>query len=647
MIFAALGLLPAAQRARAMAPQGPTNKSPVVIAIRQNDWGVAGQVVTLEGDPVRDARVVVQPINVGAESRTMRTNSQGKFRTDYFINAELVKELNVEVMVTKKGFRKASVLVDVRNSGNMAWITRVTLRDVTEDPALLSQAELISSLAPRLKNLAASDGLSASGAKDYARGVGEFLDRKRSDRALPSFKKVTLRDPSCVMCLTMLGLAELDSGDWDGAQRDVGEATKKTLADRAQGRPEPLLAYGVMESWRHELKNAAGFFFEVLKFAPQDALALQELGRAQLLLGNWGSASEYLARATAAGAGPEARLMRVEALLGGGDLDAADQEMTRYLDGRDVKTMPLRVRQICGRLEQKKKIEVAYMKTSSTVNKPIDYLHRTVPELKDLVPAADQAPLDSLLSSVGKRVEAYFRNFPNTVSLEEIHQEKLSHNGKVSGTLDQKFHYLCLTPTEETGLGFTEYRSNLAGQAGQPQGLSDGFMLTSGFASASLIFHPVYQAESTFRYLGRQKINGRDTLVIAFVQRPGRARLNGLFKIGETSTPTFSQGLAWVDSESYEIIRMRSDLLKPLPEVRLEKETTEIDFGENHFKSIAEGFWLPREVKVSVDWNGKSLLNKHEYSDFKLFNVGASQQIGKPKELGQTYKEETTPQPPN
>ena len=445
----------------------------------------------------------------------------------------------------------------------------------------------------------------------------------------------------------MQGLAELEAGDWDGANRDVVEATRKVLADRTHGRPEPLLVYGVMESWRHEPKRAAGFLFEALKFAPQDSLALQELGRSQLLMENWGSASDYLARATAAGAGPEVRLMRVQALLGASDFDGANQEMTRYLDGRDVKTMPLPVRQLWARVAEKKKIEASYVKAKTPVNQPIDYLHHAVPELKDIVPATDQAPLNDVLSAVGKNVEAYFRNFPNTVSVEEIHQEKLSHKGKVGGTMDQKFHYLCLGPTEETGQGFTEYRANLSGEGGQPQGLKEGFMLTSGFASASLVFHPDYQAESTFRYLGRQKIDGRDTFVLAFAQRPEKSRLNGVFKMGETSMPTFSQGLAWVDSESYEILRLRTDLLKPLPEVRLEKETTEIDFGENHFKSIAQGFWLPREVTVRVDWNGKALRNKHEYSDFKLFNVGATQKVGKPKEVGQTSSADTPAQTPN
>ena len=138
---------------------------------------------------------------------------------------------------------------------------------------------MISRLAPRLKKLGASEGLSAAGEKDYARGVEEFLDRKRPDRALPPFTIVTRHDPSCGQCRTMLALAQLDSGDWDGAYRNLAQAINKILADPSVGRPEPLLALGVMESWRHQPRNAAGYFVEALKYAPQDPLALQELGR--------------------------------------------------------------------------------------------------------------------------------------------------------------------------------------------------------------------------------------------------------------------------------------------------------------------------------------------------------------------------------
>jgi hypothetical protein len=444
--------------------------------------------------------------------------------------------------------------------------------------------------------------------------------------------KVVKRDTTCLKCKTMLGLAELSSGDWDGASRNFGEGAKRSLEDPKIARAEPLLAYGVMESWQHDPKGATGYLMEALKLSSQNPLALEEVGRAQLLLENWGVAHEYLAKAVAAGADPAVRLLDVQALLGAQNFDGAGKEMERYLDGRDVKKMPLSVRHLWAQVENKKKVEAAYVKAAAPpAVKHIDYLHQNVPELKGIVPVTSQEELPSILAAVGKNVADFFKNFPNTVSLEQIHQEKLKHNGKVVGSLDEQYHYLCLTPAEPTGPGFSEFRADQTGHESHPEGLERGFMLTSGFASSALVFHPAYQSESTFRYLGRQKVNNRDAFVIAFAQEPAKARLSGNFKLGENTMPTFSQGLAWVDAESYQIVRLRTDLLRPLPEVRLDKETTEIDFGEEHFKDIAEAFWLPRAVTVSVDWNGKSMRNTHAYSEFKLFNVGQSQRIGKPK----------------
>jgi len=604
--------------------------------ILQAHWLVAGKVTTLRGDPVAGAKVDVAPTSASGEFRTLVTNFQGEFQTEYWLNIEYVKEFGVDLKVTKKGFRKAHAIIDF---GNSTWIIPVTLREPEEDSELLSQADLISGLTPRLKKLGASDGLSAAGQKDYARGVEEFLDRNRSDRALPSFTKVTRRDASCMPCRTMLALAELDSGDWDGAYDNLAQVFNKMLADRSLGRPEPLLALGVMESWRHQPRNAAGYFAEALKYAPQDPLALQELGRSQLLLQNWGAADQHLSKALAAGAGPEVRLLRVEALLGGDQFQAASTEMTRYLDGRDVKKMPIPVRQLWAQIENRKKVEVAYFKAKPKGDTAIDYLHRPPPDLTGLEPATDQGQLDSILSAVGKTVAEFFANFPSTSSLEQIHQEKLRRKQKVGATLDQKFRYLCFSPTEDWGPGFDEYRADSLGIQALPQGLQDGFMLTSGFASASLLFHPKYQSQATFRYLGRQKVNGRDAYVIAFAQQPGKARLNGGFKSGGISIPTFSQGLAWVDSQSYQITRLRTDLLRPLPEVNLERETTEIAFGEVYFKGIAGGFWLPQQVTVTVDWNGKHLRNEHRYSEFKLFNVKATQKIRNPAVVGQTSKQ--------
>ena len=72
--------------------------------------------------------------------------------------------------------------------------------------------------------------------------------------------------------------------------------------------------------------------------------------------------------------------------------------------------------------------------------------------------------------------------------------------------------------------------------------------------------------------------------VVAYAQEPAKTRSIGELPGGECQPATFTQGMAWIDAESYQIVRLTSDLLRPVPLVRLNKETTEIAFSEVKFK---------------------------------------------------------------
>lgn len=211
-----------------------------------------------------------------------------------------------------------------------------------------------------------------------------------------------------------------------------------------------------------------------------------------------------------------------------------------------------------------------------------------------------------------------------------MRQEQLDRHGKVLNETLEKFRYLCLMPADPAVPGFTEYRKDVNSIWGVRHNSKQGYMLTSGFVSAALIFDPAYQLESQFRFLGQQRIDGQETYVIAFAQIPMKAELSGSFSVGNRSAPTFQQGLAWIGTGNYQIIRLRTDLLKPLPGVDLREETTQIDYQHVQFKKLEQPLLLPKDVTVTVDWHGKTFRNEHQYSDFKRFSVRASQRIRKP-----------------
>ena len=48
-----------------------------------------------------------------------------------------------------------------------------------------------------------------------------------------------------------------------------------------------------------------------------------------------------------------------------------------------------------------------------------------------------------------------------------------------------------------------------------------------------------------------------------------------------------------------------------------------ISFALVTFKGHPNPLWLPKEVKVTVEWKGRTYRNLHRYSDFRVFKVDA------------------------
>ena len=268
--------------------------------------------------------------------------------------------------------------------------------------------------------------------------------------------------------------------------------------------------------------------------------------------------------------------------------------------------------------------------------KPIDYLRDPPLRLPDFDPAEGQESLDGILAAVGENVSSLFANLFNISAVETVQQQKLD-DGEAAGD-GRKFEclYLCIGALGRNDASFEEYRTDKRGHETVQPGLDGGYMLTSGFVSAPLVFHPVHRSGSAFRLLGRQKFMGRDAIVLAFAQIPARSRLSGSFQTGRNIEAIFKQGMVWVDARDYQILRLVSDLLTPLPRVRLERVETRIDFEEVPFEQKATSFRLPVRVVVTVNWNGKVFRNTHAYSDFLRFSVETRQKVRGPSGSVQT-----------
>ena len=164
-----------------------------------------------------------------------------------------------------------------------------------------------------------------------------------------------------------------------------------------------------------------------------------------------------------------------------------------------------------------------------------------------------------------------------------------------------------------------EYRTNAKDQTVGPNDFSAGNPRSVGYSNTWMMFVPTNLQESRFRYLGHQKIDHHDTLVVAFAQDPDHATMRAAVGIGADACRHFIQGILWIDQSSFEIVRLETDLLAPLPGVHLTRLRSELHFSEVKIPTRNLILWMPSDVKIS--WLGKdgAGIELHHYSNYRLF----------------------------
>ena len=589
-------------------------------SIENHVWHIFGTVTDFKGEPIRGAKVHID-LGYGMKYlRDLKTDPQGQFRTQYELDFKTIKTLVVNLSVTRKGYHSAREVVDF-GKGDKTWEVKITMRGDTGDPEDLSEESLVKGLGPKLRASLDGDPTVASERKDLARGAQELLDGQNPGKAVEALERVVKKRPDCLDCRMLLGLARLDAGSLESALHEFSEAAKSEDAKgtNLQGARLNLIS-GVLEDWKGEYDKAAGFLMQAKDQASDDPFILQELGRTLIFQKNWEAADEYLDKAIRAGASKEMMLFRTRALLEEGDPRAAAAQLKDYMGDRPAKDFPIPVRSLHTQILARLKLESS-TQVYSVVNQPVDTMVAAIPELQGIEPAPNQDELAMILARTGEDVQAFFQNFPNTVSEEQVREERLGKNGETKDSLDEKFQYLLLAQPEKWGIGLEEIRADEYGGRTASKSLKAGLMLTSGFATASLLFHPSYQSGATFRLLGKQVLAGHPCYAVAFAQNPAKAKMGERFDTNKETVVVLFQGLAWIDTATYKIVRLRSDLLAPHPTIRLERQATEITYLPVQFKQIAAAMWLPSAVAVTVGWSGKTFRNSHTYSRFRLFNI--------------------------
>jgi hypothetical protein len=301
----------------------------------------------------------------------------------------------------------------------------------------------------------------------------------------------------------------------------------------------------------------------------------------------------------------------------------------------DVQTVSPQTPQAPSRLSDANKADIArfYAHAHPYMDEPLTELKNTVRELSGLQPAPTQEQASDLLAKVGAKADELLQKVPDLISDEAVSQTQYAayqgltpacvgigclSAGRNSGR-DQSFSYLIVTHLAPDGrLMLQEYRTNAKGRPVEGAGAPS----FQGFFSAWIIFSSANQVESHFRYLGQQQTaDGHGTYVIGFAQIPGAVESTGIFMNDQEAVPLLFQGIAWVDQSDFRIVRLRTDLLAPLPEISLQRQTASILFGAVKIPTLELTLWLPQAVHVEMEARGQIVQEQHKYSKYRLYKA--------------------------
>ena len=274
-----------------------------------------------------------------------------------------------------------------------------------------------------------------------------------------------------------------------------------------------------------------------------------------------------------------------------------------------------------------------------------------VPELKNLQPAPDQTPLAAILQKTGEQVDDFFHNFVDLSARELISEQKIGSQGQVTSRMELEDSYHIIRRSPERLEDLIEYRVDGDGNPDELTGLNNGHFLTANSVLTLAYFSTAHQSQSKFRLLGEQSVGTQSAYVVAFAQTPGNVVTTVGLEVHQGPGVNFQvnmlmQGIAWVDKNTFHILRMRTDILAPRAEIRLDSLTTLVAFSEVHLPEVATPLWLPSEASVSASFtlpnqrlvfSQLNFRNEHHYSDHRSYRA--------PAKIAPEVSEQATPSP--
>lgn len=478
------------------------------------------------------------------------------------------------------------------------------------------------------------------------------------------------------------GVAALNTGDLKEARAHLEKVLKM-----APGNPEPHYLLAVVAFREKDTAAAEAGLKNTLNLNPNHAGANSLMGRILLQRADFPAAIRWFDSALAedasvwethamlasaclndrqfdrarthaaraldqsSGSMPQLRLLLAEALLALNEKDKAANELEAFLAGYPNHAAAPQARNLLGRVKPSSAellgvaasapaLAPAAISVPANIPAPAEkvvegnWAPKDVDEAKPYVAADVACSLPEVMERAGKRVLQLAENLQGVTAAEEVEHAELDPNGQPKSLLSKQFVYMVsISKVGRDLLAVEEMRDGRQGYENFPTQ-----MVTRGLAAMALIFHPSYAKDLDFRCEGLGQWKGQPVWHVYFKQRSDHENRIRSYHTRQGRFPVNLKGRAWISANSYQIVRLETDLIAPIDFAELAREHITVEYKPVTFTQRKLLLWLPQSAEMFAKLGGRRYRQRHQFSSFTYFSVDMRQKISDPK---------LPPQPPN
>src|SRR5208283_3663682 len=483
---------------------------------------------------------------------------------------------------------------------------------------------------------------------DFKHGMSALKSSNLKD-AKKRFEATYTLAPSNPDVNYLLGYIAYQEKDFAKAQSYLG-----TAVNLSSHNVRALVLLGQVDISREDYAGAAAALGKAVDADPENWMAHNLLANADLKLKKYEEARQQAELAIAKGKAPAnvANLPLGQALVNLGKRQDGIQALKAFVQNSPNDSTVPQVRNMIATLEAQRDGVPLPGETVVRSAADIDPIFAT-PELPVSVnpwrpPGIDEAtpsvaagvscPLDSVIEMSGERVKQLVDDVSRIAAIEHLQHEQVDEMGNSLTKETRTYDYVANISESRPGyLAVDEDRLERMARVDFPDRIASG-----GFAALALVFHPVMRDNFAMTCEGLGSWHGQAAWVVHFRQREDRPALISEYNVGGQIYALRLKGRAWITADKFEIVRIESELINPMPQIQLRCEQQVVEYGPVKFQKNVE-LWLPKKAEIYLDYRKHRYYRSHGYDHYLLFSVESVEKRNEPKAPSTEPAEKTQP----